>query len=172
MAPLRGSAPSWKPGAAGADPRPAAALGLLLQTVHADDIGRAFTSAATSDVAGAFNLCADEVLVGADLAALFDARAASVPPALVKAALTAAWTLHAVPAAPDLFDALMRVPVMSNAHAKEALGWQPRVSASAAIEDFLDGLRRGAGDATPPLDCRAGGPLRAGEFRTGVGQAE
>ena len=31
------------------------------------------------------------------------------------------------------------------------------------------GLRKGAGAHTPPLDPQAGGPLRLGEFRTGVG---
>ena len=31
------------------------------------------------------------------------------------------------------------------------------------------GLREGAGADTPPLDPQAGGPLRLGEFRTGVG---
>jgi nucleoside-diphosphate-sugar epimerase len=146
--------------------------GLLLQTVHADDIGRAFASAVVSDASGAFNLCADELLDTADLAGLFDAKPVVVPPQVVKAALRAAWTVHAVPAAPDLFDALMRVPVMSNERAKAVLGWQPRVSASDAIREFLAGLQGGAGYQTPPLDPQAGGPLRAQEFATGVGQHE
>jgi UDP-glucose 4-epimerase len=144
--------------------------GLLLQTVHADDIGRAFASAVVSGATGAFNLCADEVLDGSDLAAVLDARPVVVPPAVVKAALRAAWRTHAVPAPPDLFDALMRLPVMSNEHAKVTLGWQPRVSAADAIREFLKGLQGGAGYPTPPLHAKTGGPLRAKEFATGVGQ--
>jgi nucleoside-diphosphate-sugar epimerase len=144
--------------------------GLLLQTVHASDVGRAFASAVVSNVRGAFNLCADEVLDGADLAGLFGARLVTVPPAVVKTALRAAWRVHAVPAAPDLFDALMRLPVMSNARAKADLGWQPQVSAADALRELIKGLQRGAGHPTPPLDPGAGGPLRSGEFATGVGE--
>jgi UDP-glucose 4-epimerase len=146
--------------------------GLLLQTVQAGDIGRAFAAAVESDVAGPFNLCADELLDAADLAEIFDARPVTVPPPVVKAVLTAAWTVHAVPAAPDLFDALMRVPVMSNTRAKADLGWEPRVSASDAIRQFLAGLQGGAGYPTPPLDPRAGGSLRSKELATGVGQRD
>jgi nucleoside-diphosphate-sugar epimerase len=143
--------------------------GLLLQTVHASDIGRAFATAADSDVSGAFNLCADELLDADGLAALFDARAVVLPPAVVKAALRAAWTVHALPAAPDLFDALMRLPVMSNERARTELRWSPRVSAADALRDFLAGLRSGAGYATPPLSPGNAGPMRAEEFATGVG---
>jgi nucleoside-diphosphate-sugar epimerase len=144
--------------------------GLLLQTVHAGDIGRAFATAVVSDVRGAFNVCADEVLDGDDLAGLFGARTVTVPPGLVKTALRAAWTVHAVPAAPDLFDALMRLPVMSNARAKAELGWQPQVSAAQAVQELIRGLQRGAGHPTPPLDPDTGRPLRVREFATGVGE--
>ena len=130
--------------------------GLLLQTVHADDVGRAFAASVGSVVAGPFNLCADQLLDTDDLAQLFGAKPVTVPPAFVKAVLRAAWTVHAVPAAPDLFDALMRVPVMSNERAKTELGWKPRVSASDAIRDFLAGLQSGAGYPTPPLDPHDG----------------
>lgn len=144
--------------------------GLLLQTVHADDVGRAFAASVGSVAAGPFNLCADQVLDTDDLAQLFGAKPVTVPPAFVKAVLRAAWTVHAVPAAPDLFDALMRVPVMSNERAKTGLGWKPRVSASDAIRDFLAGLQSGAGYPTPPLDPQTGGPFRSREVATGVGQ--
>jgi nucleoside-diphosphate-sugar epimerase len=146
--------------------------GLLLQTAHAGDVGRAFALAAVSQAGGAFNVCADQVLDGGDLASLFDARPLTVAPGVVKAALRAAWTVHAVPAAPDLFDALMRLPIMSNARAKSELGWQPQVSASDAIQELLEGLRSGAGHTTPPLDPDSGGRLRGEEFATGVGQTD
>jgi UDP-glucose 4-epimerase len=143
--------------------------GLLLQTVHADDIGRAFAAGVVGQVSGAFNLCADDVLEVSDLATIFDARAITVPPLVVKSALRAAWRLHAVPAAPDLFDALMRVPVMSNDRASADLGWRPEISAADAIRDLLKGLQQGSGHPTPPLDADTGGPLRSHEFATGVG---
>jgi hypothetical protein len=56
--------------------------------------------------------------------------------------------------------------------ARAELGWRPRHSATQALEELLAGLREGAGADTPPLDPRAGGPLRLGEFRTGVGRVD
>jgi hypothetical protein len=38
-----------------------------------------------------------------------------------------------------------------------------------ALGELLVGLRHGTGGDTPPLDPRAGGPLRAGELATGIG---
>ena len=49
---------------------------------------------------------------------------------------------------------------------------QAAATASLALEELLAGLREGAGADTPPLDPRAGGPLRLGEFRTGVGRGD
>ncbi len=142
--------------------------GLVLQTVHADDIGRAFAAAVVSQAAGAFNLCADEVLGADELGKIFTARTATVPPRVFKTALRAAWSTHLAPAAPELFDALMRVPVMANTRAADELGWRPRISASDALADFLVGLRSGEGYPTPPLDPRTSGWLRRHEVATGV----
>ena len=48
----------------------------------------------------------------------------------------------------------------------------PRHSATQALQELLAGFRQGAGAGTPPLDPDAGGPLRLGEFRTGVGGSD
>ena len=69
----------------------------------------------------------------------------------------AAWTARALPADPKLFDAVMALPVMSNARAKSELGWQPTRSAEAVLEEFLAGLRRGEGEQTVPLAPSARG---------------
>lgn len=145
--------------------------GLLLQTVHADDVGEAFAAAVLSQVRGAFNICADEVLLPRDLADIFDARLRTVPPQIFSRALKGAWASHLVPAHPLLFDALMRLPVMSNARARQQLGWHPTVSARDALEEFLAGLRTGEGYPTPPLDPQAGGRARERELATGIGSA-
>ena len=63
----------------------------------------------------------------------------------------------------------MAVPVMSTRRIREELGWAPRRGADAALLELLEGIRDRAGAATPPLDPRAGGPLRTGELLTGVG---
>ena len=125
--------------------------GLLLQSVHARDVADAFARAALSDVSGAFNICADDVLGPTELAMLVEARRVLVPPAVVRGLINAAWTARVIPADPKLFDAVIALPVMSNARARSELGWRPSRSAEDALKEFLVGLRAGAGERTAPL---------------------
>lgn len=125
--------------------------GLRFQALHTDDAASAYLAAATLDVRGAFNLAADPPIDGEVLAGLLRARRFSFPTAPVRTALAAAWRLHMVPASPDLFDAVLRLPLMDSARARTELAWQPRHTAVQAVEEFLSGLREGAGMATAPL---------------------
>ena len=84
--------------------------GLLLQTVHANDVGEAFASAVLGDQRGAFNICSDDVLRPTDLGKIFDAHVATLSPRAFSYALKAAWRAHLAPAHPALFDALMKLP--------------------------------------------------------------
>jgi len=151
-------------------PRLPVPRGLHLQALHADDAAQAFRLAATLPVSGAFNLAADPVLHPDDLAALLDAKAVQVPPRLLRPLVTAAWSAHLVPAAPDLLDAVLSLPILATGRARDELGWTPRTSAMEAIAEFLTGLREGATGDTPPLSGEVGGPGRASEVATGVGQ--
>ncbi|XRQ15193.1 NAD-dependent epimerase/dehydratase family protein [Actinomadura welshii] len=144
--------------------------GLRLQALHSADAGEAFRLAATGTARGAFNIAAEPVLDAAELADILGARVVRVPARGVRAALAAAWTLHLVPASPGLFDLALEVPVMDTSRARDELGWTPRHTAREAIEEFLEGLRTGAGRDTPPLSPRTGGPGRVREFATGVGR--
>jgi UDP-glucose 4-epimerase len=143
--------------------------GLRFQAVHSLDAAEAFRQGVLRDVRGAFNLAADPVLDARELARLLDARVVRVPAAAVRAAVAAAWQLHLQPASPHLFDALLRLPIMSVARARAELGWRPRHSSVEAIDEFLAGLREGAGMDTPPLAAGAGGPLRSRKLRAGIG---
>lgn len=145
--------------------------GLRFQTVHSDDVGEAYRLAAGSGRRGAFNIAAEPVVDSAVLAEMFGARVIGLPAAPVRAALAAAWWLHLVPASPDLFDALLRLPIMRTTRAQTELGWQPQWSATAAVEEFVEGLRGIEGAQTAPLRPRVPGG-RAHEIRTGVGQRE
>ena len=58
---------------------------------------------------------------------------------------------------------------MDAARARRELGWRPRHSAKETLLELLDGMRDGAGFGTPPLDPRAGGPLRLRELLSGLG---
>lgn len=58
---------------------------------------------------------------------------------------------------------------MDTGRARRELGWKPRKTSLEALGELLAGLRHGTGGPTPPLDPKAGGPLRAGELATGIG---
>ncbi|MFB6615166.1 NAD-dependent epimerase/dehydratase family protein [Streptomyces sp. NPDC056367] len=125
--------------------------GLRFQALHTDDAAAAYVAAAARPVHGAFNLAADPPLDARVLAGILASRPVRMPEAAVRAALATAWRLHFVPASPDLFDAVLRLPLMDSSRAREVLGWQPRYTAVEAVEEFLTGLREKAGMATAPL---------------------
>jgi nucleoside-diphosphate-sugar epimerase len=143
--------------------------GLRFQAVHATDVADAYRLAALRPVRGAFNIAADPVVDASLLADCLHARVVRMPVPPVRAALSALWNLHLVPAAPQLFDAVLRLPIMDTTRARTELGWTPRYESREAIEEFLAGLGSSAGMATPPLSSPAkGGRLR--EVASGVGQ--
>jgi UDP-glucose 4-epimerase len=142
--------------------------GLRFQAVHTADIAEAYRLAALRDVQGAFNIAADPVVDASLLADIFGARTVALPRWPVRAAVWLAWQLHLVPASPYLLDAFLRLPIMDTSRARTELGWSPRRSARETLEEFLGGLRDGAGMSTPPLTPRMPGG-RGHEIRTGVG---
>lgn len=125
--------------------------GFRLQTVHAGDVARAFSAAVRRPVTGAFNLAADEVLRRQELGDLLGARTFEVPVGAARAALAAAWQTRLAPAPPELFDALVRLPVMSTDRARQELGWAPAHSAADALGSFFSGAHQRAGSTLPPL---------------------
>jgi nucleoside-diphosphate-sugar epimerase len=138
--------------------------------VHADDVAEAYRLAATDERArGAYNVAADPVLDAAALGRALGARPVPVPVGAVRAAAALTWRARLQPTPPGWLDMGMAVPVLSTRRIREELGWAPRRRADDALLELLDGVRANAGLPTPPLDPRAGGPLRVRELRTGVG---
>ncbi|MBT2452374.1 NAD-dependent epimerase/dehydratase family protein [Streptomyces sp. ISL-43] len=125
--------------------------GLRFQALHTDDAAAAYRAAVTLPVRGPFNLAAEPPLDAGVLARVFDARSLPMPAGPVRAALAAAWRLHLVPASPDLFDAVLRLPLLDCTRAREELAWEPHRTSVEAFEEFLAGLRGGAGMDTAPL---------------------
>jgi nucleoside-diphosphate-sugar epimerase len=142
---------------------------LRTQAVHADDVAQAYRLAVVGDARGPFNLAVDPVLDADALAAILQARPVGVPTALLKAGAAATWRLHLQPVSPGWLDLALQSPLLDAGRARAELGWRPRRNATETLQELLAGLREGAGAPTPPLDPRAGGPLRLGEFRTDVG---
>jgi nucleoside-diphosphate-sugar epimerase len=146
--------------------------GLRMQTVHADDVAEAIRLVVESRASGPFNIAADDVLDGGDLARLFKASPVAVPSSVIRGLAAAAWHARLAPAPPDLYDALLRLPTMSTARAKSELGWSPKSTAAEALQTVLEGMRSGAGGDTPPLQSEGGGPLRWREVVTRVGGSD
>jgi UDP-glucose 4-epimerase len=144
--------------------------GMRFQALHSADAAEAFHLAITKPVHGAFNVAADPVLDMPTLAEALGARTVRMPRWPARGLLSAAWHLRLLPAAPDLFDAVVRLPIMDTSRAHRELGWSPRRSSLDAVCEFLEGLQAGAGMDTPPLSRDTGGRLRLREFMSGVGQ--
>jgi len=142
--------------------------GLRVQVVHAADVAEAVRLAVTGSFRGPVNLAADPVVDPALLGDILGARPVRLPTAAARAVLATAWRLHLVPASPDLLDAVLRLPIMDTRRARDDLGWHPRFDATATVEEFLTGLRTGAGLDTPPLTPSPPGG-RLGEIAKGVG---
>ncbi|MGW0608186.1 NAD-dependent epimerase/dehydratase family protein [Streptomyces sp. NPDC002644] len=129
--------------------------GLRVQALHTDDAADAYRIAALSpDARGAFNLAAGPPLDARVLGRMFDARPVRMPAGAVRAAVAAAWRMRLLPASPHLFDAVLRLPLMDTRRARDVLGWRPTRDAESVVEEFVRGMREGAGAATPPLHGR------------------
>ncbi|MFF5448065.1 NAD-dependent epimerase/dehydratase family protein [Streptomyces sp. NPDC012888] len=127
--------------------------GLRLQVCHTEDAAEAYRLAVHGPGRGAFNLAAEPPLDAKLLAGLLGARPLPVPPALPRAALSAGWHLRLVHAAPGLYDALLRLPLLDAGRAGEVLGWRAVRSAPETVAEFLEGLRCGPpGGPRPPAD--------------------
>jgi UDP-glucose 4-epimerase len=143
---------------------------LVVQCVHAADVGDAYRLAALSpDARGAYNIAADPVLDQAELARVLGARRVTVPARPVRVLADLTFRARLQPAPPGWLDMGLAVPTMDTRRAREELGWTPRHSSQEALLELLDGMRHPTGAPTPPLEPHAGGRFRLKELRTGVG---
>jgi UDP-glucose 4-epimerase len=142
---------------------------LRFQAVHSDDVGEAYRQAVVREVEGAFNIAAEPDIGPPELASLLRARQLPVPAKVLRGAAALTWRAHLQPADAGWIDLALGTPLMDVSRAHRELGWEPRVGSLEALGELLVGIRRGSGGETPPLDPKAGGPLRLGEFASGIG---
>jgi UDP-glucose 4-epimerase len=143
--------------------------GLRFQAVHSYDVGEAYRLATVTDVRGPFNVAADPVLDARELGRLLSARPVRLSAELMRRLVDATWRLRLQPTPPGWLDMGLQVPIMDTRRARAELRWAPQLTSTEALTDLLAGLRDNAGFGTPPLERRAGGPLRIRELLSGVG---
>jgi nucleoside-diphosphate-sugar epimerase len=145
---------------------------LRFQAVHSRDVGEAYRQALVRDVHGAFNVAAEPEIGVEELCEFFDARSFPLPAGALRTAADLSWKLRLQPSPPGWIDLALGVPMMDTTRAREQLGWEPKASSLEALDDLLKGMRNAEGGPTPPLEPTAGGPMRARELATGVGQRQ
>ncbi|MET8904543.1 SDR family oxidoreductase [Streptomyces sp. NPDC004538] len=129
--------------------------GLRVQALHTDDAAHAYRLAVRSeDARGPYNLAAEPVVDAEVLSEMFGGRTVRLPRTAARSAIAAAWGLRLLPASPHLFDAVLRLPLMDCTRARVELGWRATRSATEVLEEFLGGLREGAGADTAPMRGR------------------
>jgi nucleoside-diphosphate-sugar epimerase len=143
--------------------------GLAFQAVHSLDVGDAYRRALVGDARGAFNLAAEPVLDAVELGRLLGARPVALPPRALRAGAALSHRLRLQPSEPGWLDMGMEAPLMDAGRARRELGWEPQRSSTEAIRELMEGLREGAGLATPPLESGGAGPGRLREVLSGVG---
>jgi hypothetical protein len=144
--------------------------GLRLQACTATDVADAISACIESDSAGAFNLAADDILGATELAELFDARPIAVSPGIVRGILASTWAARIVPAPPDLFDALMRLPVMSTCPGPTRARVVASHSASGAGRRVPRGTSHGRRRCNAAVARGCGPTERLHDLAGGVGQ--
>jgi nucleoside-diphosphate-sugar epimerase len=119
-------------------PLPALAPDLPVQFIHEEDVGRAFQQCiVAAGPPGAYNIAADEVMTGAEVARAAGLAALSVPGGPVRAAARAAASVPFLPPAAEWVEAISHPAIMDASKAKRELGWQPRYTGPEALRDTL-----------------------------------
>ena len=121
-------------------PVPVLAPTVPFQLVHEDDVGQALLRCAVGDgPAGAYNIAADGVLTGADVAREFGFLPIPVPAGAAQTAAMVAARAPFLPPAAQWVEALSHPAIMDTAKARKQLGWQPRYTALEALRSTLSG---------------------------------
>lgn len=124
----------------------------ISQVVHSDDVADAFWRALDRSAAGAFNIATEPVVDPQLVASVLGSRFVPVRFRVVRAAMWITWKLRLQKSDPGWIDIAATVPVMSTSRARDELGWTPRVSASAALDEIVRGVSERANvEASPQL---------------------
>jgi nucleoside-diphosphate-sugar epimerase len=128
---------------------------LIIPLVHADDVAAAFVRALERRATGAFNLAAEPPLTRDDVAKALHAMPIHVPSGLLGALVDLSWRARLQRIDRGWLDLAFSVPLLNCARAERELDWHPRWSATAALDDVVDGIAHAAHGQSPPLRARS-----------------
>ncbi len=129
--------------------------GVRLQALHADDAGEAIRAVIVRRHPGAFNLAADDVLTGQNLADLLaGGRLLELPQSVVRQALAVAFRLRLAAIDEGWFDMGTALPAIDSSRARSTLRWMPTRTTAEAVLEVVDAIIDNAGASTPPLTAR------------------
>lgn len=124
---------------------------LCIPLVHTDDVAEAISQVIEGRATGAFNLAAEPAVGRDDIAAALRARPVHVPSRVLGALVDLSWRARLQHIDRGWLDMAFTVPLLDCSRAKRELGWEPRWSATAALQDLLDGVASRAHTASPAL---------------------
>jgi nucleoside-diphosphate-sugar epimerase len=124
-------------------PVPVLAPDVPLQLIHEHDVGQALLRCVLGEgPPGPYNIAADGIVTGADIARELGLAPLPVPGRIVHAAARAAAAVplpRFAPPATEWVEAASHPAIMDTTKAKEQLGWRPEYTAIEALRATLDG---------------------------------
>jgi nucleoside-diphosphate-sugar epimerase len=119
-------------------PVPVAVPRLPLQLIHQDDVAEAIHLCVLgAGPPGAYNIAADDVISGVDVARELGLLPVPLPARPAHAAARALSRVPLLPHSAQWVEALSHPAIMDTTRAKQQLGWQPRHTARDALLDSL-----------------------------------
>jgi nucleoside-diphosphate-sugar epimerase len=118
---------------------PALVPDLPMQLIHQDDVAEALRlCVVAAGPPGAYNIAADDVVTGVDVARELGLRPIRVPGGPVSSAARAVSRLPLLPSGAQWVEALSHPAIMDTTKARTELGWTPRYSAIESLRATLD----------------------------------
>ena len=117
---------------------PALVPDLPFQVIHQDDVAEALRLCVLGAAApGAYNIAADDVITGVDVARELGLRAVPLPGGPVAAVARAVAKLPYLPSGAQWVEAMSHPAIMDTTKAKTELGWTPRHTAIESLRSTL-----------------------------------
>lgn len=113
----------------------------LFQSVHEDDVVRAFKMAIDKDYPGVFNIVGDGVIPLSNALKLAGKLTVAIPAPVLYPMTQLAWYLNIFPAPASRLDFLKYILVADGEKAKKTMGFAPQYSTKEALLSFIGAQR-------------------------------